>query len=683
MSAVPNGRALAAIDVSSGFVTAHEQGSNVVGVNASTVQSGLISDPQFTPQKNYLPVSTGPPQVQYSFERVSPSVPNLEELQSEAHHYAFRDARYTADDERRATFDVLPDDPLTDLMTTTPFLIESDLDFARAPCGPSEPQRNGASSPVTYDQNQLDPLERETTDQESGALICSTRPEPQRTQFVEEVQVPFSISDSLVSCGPADRVPIYSVPSLEEATVPQVAFIDDTKSQTQPPKPQQVIFPSTPSEWHAQSGIQDGSLGEAAVTHHSEGIVSLPLLPQGLGLKVTLGSQRALDQMPQAKHTARQTGVSLAARQDTTIPANYQTDRAFPSKAPTAQVERERAQKKKANKSTAVTKRERGLPKKASASKRNPAAPVSLRPMAMPAQGGLHVKPQARQFGVGPIPPPASSPLSASARGAQAPKQAHRIIPTNLTASKYCHVCTRSANAVEMAYCRNIGRGTCRKIICSKCAVEFRWPDVTEAIRKKSVAALWECVHCRRVCPPKAQCNTYGRINFQRRERGKRKREEKAAAAAGAAAAAAAGGAAEKVKRQRKGQASSASVQIGRERTDRGSAEGPAVKKGPGKGPSQPQLATTANQSAAVRAHAQKVASAAAAPQASVLAQDAKVVDELLDSSLAEPKFAVDDPHETPSLQEFTLLLNTIVAQGDVGDVIADFSFAGLESFDL
>lgn len=109
-------------------------------------------------------------------------------------------------------------------------------------------------------------------------------------------------------------------------------------------------------------------------------------------------------------------------------------------------------------------------------------------------------------------------------------------VPGIASASKYCHVCTRSANAVDMAYCKNIARGTCRKIICAKCASEFLWPDVTAAIEDRVLAVQWECVHCRGVCPPKAQCNTYGRINFQRRERGKRKRQEKAFESAEAAA---------------------------------------------------------------------------------------------------------------------------------------------------
>jgi hypothetical protein len=122
-------------------------------------------------------------------------------------------------------------------------------------------------------------------------------------------------------------------------------------------------------------------------------------------------------------------------------------------------------------------------------------------------------------------------------QGQQRLRSLQKQAASNASASKYCHVCTRSANAVEMAYCKNIARGTCRKIICCKCALEFQWPDVTSAINDRAIAAQWECVHCRNVCPPKAQCNTYGRINLQRRERGKRKREEKAAAAAAARAA--------------------------------------------------------------------------------------------------------------------------------------------------
>lgn len=99
-------------------------------------------------------------------------------------------------------------------------------------------------------------------------------------------------------------------------------------------------------------------------------------------------------------------------------------------------------------------------------------------------------------------------------------------------ASKHCHVCTRGADRVAVAYCMNIMNGTCRKIICQKCATEFGWLDVSSAIESRMEALQWSCVHCRGVCPPKAQCHTYKRINLQRRERARKKLEEDAREAA-------------------------------------------------------------------------------------------------------------------------------------------------------
>jgi hypothetical protein len=101
-------------------------------------------------------------------------------------------------------------------------------------------------------------------------------------------------------------------------------------------------------------------------------------------------------------------------------------------------------------------------------------------------------------------------------------------------ASRFCHVCTRSVNSVSVAYCCNIAKGSCRKIICSKCAKEYGWQDVLDAIASPFIAATWACVHCREICPSRAQCATYKRINFQRRLRGKKRKMLKEAAIAAA-----------------------------------------------------------------------------------------------------------------------------------------------------
>lgn len=98
--------------------------------------------------------------------------------------------------------------------------------------------------------------------------------------------------------------------------------------------------------------------------------------------------------------------------------------------------------------------------------------------------------------------------------------------------SRFCHICTRSVNSVEVAYCSNIAKGECRKIICIKCADNFGLDDVRAAIYDPVVALSWECQHCRKCCPDKAQCGTYGRINLLRREKGRMRKEAKMAALA-------------------------------------------------------------------------------------------------------------------------------------------------------
>lgn len=83
--------------------------------------------------------------------------------------------------------------------------------------------------------------------------------------------------------------------------------------------------------------------------------------------------------------------------------------------------------------------------------------------------------------------------------------------------SKYCHICTRSVNSVPMAFCANIKEGKCRKIVCSKCASQYNMHDVLACIQDPMLHLDWTCSHCRNVCPSKAQCTTYARINKERR----------------------------------------------------------------------------------------------------------------------------------------------------------------------
>lgn len=101
--------------------------------------------------------------------------------------------------------------------------------------------------------------------------------------------------------------------------------------------------------------------------------------------------------------------------------------------------------------------------------------------------------------------------VSRSSRGLENPSK-RKNIP-----SKYCHICTRSVNSVPMAYCANIETGKCRKIVCSKCADQYQMPDVLERIAYPDKNVDWTCSHCRDVCPPKAQCTTYARINKERK----------------------------------------------------------------------------------------------------------------------------------------------------------------------
>jgi len=61
--------------------------------------------------------------------------------------------------------------------------------------------------------------------------------------------------------------------------------------------------------------------------------------------------------------------------------------------------------------------------------------------------------------------------------------------------------------------CANLdvpGTPSCRKMVCGKCVTRYGLGD-------PKAKGDWVCTHCRGVCPEKSQCNTYGRVNKERR----------------------------------------------------------------------------------------------------------------------------------------------------------------------
>lgn len=76
-------------------------------------------------------------------------------------------------------------------------------------------------------------------------------------------------------------------------------------------------------------------------------------------------------------------------------------------------------------------------------------------------------------------------------------------------ASRFCHVCSRTPKNVRLAVCMKITDGVCRKVICEKCFDEYKYGDFEHAYTVKD----WLCPHCSGICPERAQCRTYSRIN--------------------------------------------------------------------------------------------------------------------------------------------------------------------------
>lgn len=75
--------------------------------------------------------------------------------------------------------------------------------------------------------------------------------------------------------------------------------------------------------------------------------------------------------------------------------------------------------------------------------------------------------------------------------------------------SRFCHVCSRTPKNVRLAVCSKIRDGTCRKVICERCFDEYKYGNFDES----ALCTSWICPHCSGMCPERAQCRTYSRIN--------------------------------------------------------------------------------------------------------------------------------------------------------------------------
>lgn len=91
---------------------------------------------------------------------------------------------------------------------------------------------------------------------------------------------------------------------------------------------------------------------------------------------------------------------------------------------------------------------------------------------------------------------------------------------TRAKPSKFCHVCARSGDNMELLACKNVKYGVCRKSVCQRCFGVHAWDWVTA----KSNPEEFSCCHCRRDCPESAQCRIYQKTNERRRNTSMRKR---------------------------------------------------------------------------------------------------------------------------------------------------------------
>ncbi len=110
---------------------------------------------------------------------------------------------------------------------------------------------------------------------------------------------------------------------------------------------------------------------------------------------------------------------------------------------------------------------------------------------------------------------------AATARQSVGIRKPRRTKTRNQTPSKFCHICLRRGERIRVIACTNVGRGTCRKVVCEKCFRDYKWEWKSAVLDP-----AWTCCHCRGVCPDRAQCFIYRRTNDRRHQALMLKKEE-------------------------------------------------------------------------------------------------------------------------------------------------------------
>ena len=84
--------------------------------------------------------------------------------------------------------------------------------------------------------------------------------------------------------------------------------------------------------------------------------------------------------------------------------------------------------------------------------------------------------------------------------------------------SRFCHICGRKPRESTSASCGRLLLKHCRKVVCARCLMKYysKQSYSENAPVGEAPRLSWECPHCKRICPDTAQCNVYGRSNYQR-----------------------------------------------------------------------------------------------------------------------------------------------------------------------
>eukprot|EP00179_Madagascaria_erythrocladioides_P001555 CAMPEP_0198318824 /NCGR_PEP_ID=MMETSP1450-20131203/8104_1 /TAXON_ID=753684 ORGANISM="Madagascaria erythrocladiodes, Strain CCMP3234" /NCGR_SAMPLE_ID=MMETSP1450 /ASSEMBLY_ACC=CAM_ASM_001115 /LENGTH=269 /DNA_ID=CAMNT_0044022165 /DNA_START=369 /DNA_END=1178 /DNA_ORIENTATION=+ len=102
-------------------------------------------------------------------------------------------------------------------------------------------------------------------------------------------------------------------------------------------------------------------------------------------------------------------------------------------------------------------------------------------------------------------------------------RKQYKTYTKDVKPSRFCHICSRTADKSKLVVCANIERSMCRKTVCLRCIETYNWFTPQEVDSDVIFNSGFICPHCTGSCPEAARCVLYMKETLRRREQGIRR----------------------------------------------------------------------------------------------------------------------------------------------------------------